>query len=94
MQGPQDLYLCHILSSVINGNTDPPSPRGCCPKRIDDAGFSKGVRERNTVLSGNIMILQGVRHPISCLQVCYANDPPKGGCTGLRLRLINNLSSR
>ena len=26
MQGPQDLYLCHILSSVINGNADPPSP--------------------------------------------------------------------
>ena len=46
MQGPQDLYLCHILSSVINGNADPPSPRGCCPKRIDDAGFSRGVRQR------------------------------------------------
>ena len=26
MQGPQDLYLCHILSSVINGNADPPTP--------------------------------------------------------------------
>ena len=22
-----------------------------------------------------------VRHPISCLRVCYANDPQKGGCT-------------
>ena len=31
------------------------------------------------VLLGKIMILQGVRHPISCLGVCYANDPPKGG---------------
>ena len=26
------------------------------------------------------MILQGVRHPISCLGVCDANDPPKEGC--------------
>ena len=34
------------------------------------------------------MILQGVRHPISCLRVCYANNPQKGGCTGSRLRLI------
>ena len=27
------------------------------------------------------MILQGVGHPISCLGVCYANDPQKGGYT-------------
>ena len=27
------------------------------------------------VLSGKIMILQGVRHPMSCLGVCYAKDP-------------------
>ena len=33
------------------------------------------------VLLGKIMILQGVRHPISCLGVCYANDPKKGGYT-------------
>ena len=25
------------------------------------------------------MILQGVGHQISCLGVCYANDPKKGG---------------
>ena len=31
------------------------------------------------VLLGKIMILQGVGHPISCLGVCYANDPQKGG---------------
>ena len=31
------------------------------------------------VLLGKIMILQGVGHPISCLGVCYANDPKKGG---------------
>ena len=48
MKGPQDLYLCHILTSVINGNADPPSPRGCCPKRIDDDGFRMGVRDCNT----------------------------------------------
>ena len=33
------------------------------------------------VLLGTIMILQGVGHQISCLGVCYANDPPKGGYT-------------
>ena len=31
------------------------------------------------VLLGKIMILQGVGDPISCLGVCYANDPQKGG---------------
>ena len=31
------------------------------------------------VLLGKIMILQGVGHQISCLGVCYANDPKKGG---------------
>ena len=36
------------------------------------------------VLSGKIMILQGVGHPISCLGVCYANEPPKGGLYGVR----------
>ena len=33
------------------------------------------------VLLGKIMILQGVGHPISCLGVCYGNDPQKGGYT-------------
>ena len=33
------------------------------------------------VLLGKIMILQGVGHQISCLGVCYANDPKKGGYT-------------
>ena len=33
------------------------------------------------VLLGKIRILQGVGHPISCLGVCYANDPQKGGYT-------------
>ena len=31
------------------------------------------------LLLGKIMILQRVGHPISCLGVCYANDPQKGG---------------
>ena len=31
------------------------------------------------VLLGKILILQGVGHQISCLGVCYANDPPKRG---------------
>ena len=33
------------------------------------------------VLLGKIMILQGVGHQISCLGVCYANNPKKGGYT-------------
>ena len=33
------------------------------------------------VLLGKIMILQGVGHQISCLGVCFANDPKKGGYT-------------
>ena len=33
------------------------------------------------VLLGKIMILQAVGHQISCLGVCYANDPQKGGYT-------------
>ena len=33
------------------------------------------------VLLGKIMILQGVGHQISCLGVCYANGPQKGGYT-------------
>ena len=32
MQGPQDLYLCHILSSVTNGNADPPPPFEKAPR--------------------------------------------------------------
>ena len=35
------------------------------------------------VLLGKITILQGVGHQISCLGVCYANDPKKGGYTTL-----------
>ena len=37
------------------------------------------------VLLGKIMILQKVGHPISCLGVCYANDPKKGGYMTLDL---------
>ena len=33
------------------------------------------------VLLGKIMILQGLGHQISCLGVCCANDPQKGGYT-------------
>ena len=41
------------------------------------------------------MILQGVGHQISCLEVCYANDPPKRGVYDARVCAgSNNLSSR
>ena len=48
--------------------------------RMAPQAMSVCVRGRGIVLSGKIMIPQGVGHPISCLGVCYANDPPKGGC--------------
>ena len=39
------------------------------------------IQFQGMVLLGKIMILQGVGHQISCLGVCYANDPRKGGYT-------------
>ena len=45
------------------------------------------------VLSSKIMILQGVRHPISCLGVCFPNNPQKGGGCMVSA-YANNLSSR
>ena len=35
-----------------------------------------------------VMILQGVRHPVRYLGVCYANDPNKIGIWRLCLRSI------
>ena len=37
------------------------------------------------VLLGKIMLLQGVRHPISCLGVCHPDDPQKEGLYGVRV---------
>ena len=36
------------------------------------------------ILLGEMMMLQGVGHPISCLGVCYANDLPKRELYGIR----------
>ena len=44
---------------------------------------SKSKTQWGIVLSSKIKILQGVRHPIPYLGVCYANDPPKGGGGGM-----------
>ena len=46
-------------------------------------------------LSRKIMILQGVRHPISCLGVCYMNNPKNAMCmlSGPTLDLTTSLPS-
>ena len=40
---------------------------------------SKSHNSLGVILSREVMILQGVSHPISCLGVCYANEPPQKG---------------
>ena len=65
--------------------TPHPSPLNCDTQFQGDRGLKIKKIHWGIVSSGKIMILQGVRHPISCLRVCYVNDPyaihtPKGGC--------------
>ena len=84
------LHLPHCLEpSQRKLLTPPPSPTPPHPhpplKKVISS--SRGYRPQNQkihwgmVLLGKIMILQGVGHQISCLGVCYANDPKKGGYT-------------
>ena len=54
---------------------------GSAPRREADSQPHNQKIHWGMVLLGKIMILQGVGHPISCLGVCYANDPQKGGYT-------------
>ena len=56
-----------------------PPPNMVCSFRGTEASKSKNPLGDPFVGQNNG--LQGVRHPISCLGVCYANDPQKGGCT-------------
>ena len=59
----------------------PPPPRP--PKKA--GGGRGGWRSQNRkfhwgiVLSPKMMILQGVKHPLSYVEVCYANDPQTEG---------------
>ena len=85
---PFDRRLCesdklpHCLEPSEQKLLTPPPPPTPVKKVISSF---RGWRPRNQkihwgmVLLGKIMILQGVGHPISCLGVCYENDPKKGG---------------
>ena len=87
--------MCHECVSPLLGafsakTFDPPQP----PPLKKEVSSFRGQRPQNQkihrgiVLLGKIMNLQGVGHLISCLGVCYANDPQKGGIRRPRLRLI------
>ena len=70
----------HCLKPSDQKLLTPPSPpqKKCYPLSGD-----RGLRSKKIhwwiVLLDKIMILQGVGHQISCLGVCSANDPQKGG---------------
>ena len=61
----------------------PPTPKMRFPVS-GDRGLKIKKIHWGIILSGKIMIYKGVRHPISCLGVCYANDPPKMGVYSVR----------
>ena len=81
------LHVPHCLEpSQRKLLTPPPTPPPPPPHKKVISRF-RGYKPQNQkihwgmVLLGKIMILQGVGHQISCLGVCYANDPKKGGYT-------------
>ena len=62
-------------------------------------GAERGLKIKKSsggiVVPGKIIISQGVGHPMSCLGVCYTNNPPKRGMYGVRACVwSNNLSSK
>ena len=60
----------------------PNPPPKCSIQFQGDRGLKRKIHW-GIVLSGKTMILQEVGHPISCLGVCYANDPQKEGGGGM-----------
>ena len=85
--------MCLPLLGAFSAKTfDPPPPPHTPPHTPLKKVLSsfRGCRPRNQkvhwgmVLLGKIMISQGVGHQISCLGVCYANDPPKRGVYNAR----------
>ena len=73
--------ICLPLLAPFSAKTfDPPPQKSVIQfyriERPQNQKIHQGI-----VLLGKIMILQGVGHQISCLGVCYANDPKKGGYT-------------
>ena len=63
--------------------TPPPPPHPPTPKCDIQFQGIEASESRNPLgdrfIGQNCKFLQGVGHPISCLGVCYANEPPKGG---------------
>ena len=82
----------HCLEPSERKLLDPPPPHPPPPTPSPQKVLSsfRGYRPQNQkihwgmVLLGKIMSLQGVGHQISCLGVCYANDPKKGGVYNTR----------
>ena len=58
----------------------PPPPNWYPSTRGGGRGLKMEKNHLGIILSCKIMILQGVRHPISCLGVCCVNDSRKEGC--------------
>ena len=65
----------------------PPPPLKCDIQFQGDRGLKIKNPLRDQFVRQNDDFTSN-KHPISCLRVCYTNDPQKGGCTGPRLSLI------
>ena len=86
---PQLFFILDPGSNPSNHELPPPYPPTPRPpqKWYPVSGIQRPRKQRIPwviVLLGKIMILQGVGHPTSCLGVCHANDPQKGGVYGVQ----------
>ena len=67
--------------------THPSQKRGA--EMRDGGGGGSKLRDHGGIIgTPNMMILQGVRHLIPYLGVCYGNDPKKRGVNGSHTRLM------
>ena len=57
-----------------------PSTSPKCGIQFQGVGAQNRKIHWRITVSHKRMILQGVRYPISCVGVCYVNDPHKGRC--------------
>ena len=74
---------------IKNQNISPPTPQKMVPKSVGGGGVegSKLKSYWEMILSPKMMILHGVRHPISWIGICYAHGPQKVGVNGTRIVL-------
>ena len=82
--GPTPQPPSSLSLSCLTDQSPPPPPPHTHPKSSTQVGGGGGEGSKSKNLMGDHffrkkMILQGIRHPISCLGVCYVNDPQKGG---------------